>query len=153
MKKILRLSVVFFVMLTMFSLMGCGEKTVVSLKDFNSLMEKKGYTIKDATEQITPARVQAISLAIKEDYQIEFYVFKDTRTAESVFAQNKLMFENNKSSGYIEQSRSFQNNSYYSLVSGGNFYLLSRVDHTMIYVVADADYKKEITETIKELGY
>ena len=153
MKKTLRLPVVFFLILALFQLVACGGKTVVSLEDFNLLMEEKGYVIKDATEQIALDTIRAISLAINEDYQIEYYVFKDIGTAEAVFTQNKLLFEDNKTGGHIEQSRSYGNNSYYSLISGGNYYVLSRVDNTMIYVVADDDYKKEIADTIKELGY
>lgn len=144
---------VFLAVFCLMNLTACGKKEAISLDEFNTGMEAEGYTIIDATGQIAPEQITAISLALKDDYQIEFYVFTDGDTAASTYEQNKYIFEEYKSSGHVEVYKNIGNYSYYALTSDGIYYLLSRVDNTMIYVVADAEYKSEINAMVKKFGY
>ncbi len=140
-------------MIALLCLTSCGRREAISAGVFNSTMEEQGYVIVDATNQTQTEYVEAISLAQKDGYQIEFYVFSDVETAFSVFNQNKSLFEDKAGTGSIELSKDIGNYHFYSLTTNGNYYLLSQVDNTMCYVVADAEYKAEITDIIKLLGY
>ena len=42
---------------------------------------------------------------------------------------------------------------YYAFTADGNFYIISRIDQTMLYCVADSAYKDEIIGHIEKLGY
>ncbi|MGN1147178.1 MAG: hypothetical protein ACI4TB_02065 [Lachnospiraceae bacterium] len=153
MSRMKKVFVVFCMILGLTGMTACAKREAVSVEAFNAAMEEKGYTIQDATDQIPADYIQAISLALHDDYQIELYVFTGADAAASVFAQNKSVFEERKGNSNVEVSKDIGNYSYYSLTTGGQYYLLSRVDNTMLYVVADEKYKKEITEIIKEFGY
>lgn len=146
-----------FMMLVMtaglFGLTGCVKKEAVTVKEFNQVMEDAGAEIVDATDQLSDRVVKEISLAVFDDYQIEFYVLTNEDTASAVFFENRAIFEENKGSVSSEISKSIGNYNYYALTSGGSCYLLARVDNTMLYVVADAGDKDEITEMFKTLGY
>ncbi len=144
---------VFFTFFILMTFTACGKREALSLEEFNTIMEAEGYTITDATGQIAPKQITAISLALKDSYQIEFYVFTDADTAASVYAQNKSVFEENKPSGHVELYKNIGNYGYYSLTADGVYYLLSRVDNTMLYAVADAAYKSEINAMVKKIGY
>lgn len=147
------IAVFFCVGLMMWGLTGCASKEAVSVEVFNEVMEEKGYEIIDASEQYSEDVIEAISLALCEDYQIEFYVFSDSAAAAATYNQNKSLFEEERGTASVHIAKSIGNYSYFNMSSDGIFYLLARVDNTMLYVVADADYKGEIEKIIKELGY
>lgn len=134
-------------------LSGCTERKPVTEEEFQNIMGSAGFTITDATNQATGDSITAISLAIKDEYQIEFYVFTENKFAASAFIQNKSIFEGYKSGVSADVSKNIGNYAYYSLVSDGECYILARVDNTLLYAVADATYKKEITDFIQTLGY
>ena len=148
-----RKKTVVWAILALLCLTSCKRREAVSAEVFNGTMEKQGYVIADATNQTQADYVQAISLAQKDGYQIEFYVFSDAEAAFSVFSQNKSLFAEKEGTGSMELSKDIVNYHFYSLTSNGMYFLLSQVDNTMCYVVADAEYKAEITDIIKLLGY
>lgn len=148
-----RKKTVLWAMIALLCLTSCKKREAVSAEVFNRTMEEQGYEIADATNQIQTEYVEAISLAQKDGYQIEFYVFSDAKAAFSVFGQNKSLFEEYKGAGSFELSKDIGNYHFYSLTTNGMYYLLSQVDNTMCYVVADAEYKAEIADIIKFLGY
>lgn len=141
------------VILCLVYLTGCTEKKPVTVEIFNQIMTDAGFQITNATMQTTGDSISAISLAIKEEYQVEFYVFTQNKYADLAFQQNKSIFE-----GYVGKeknriSKSIGEYDYYSLVTNGQCYILARVDNTLLYTVADDTYKNDIAKLIKELEY
>ncbi|HKM34902.1 MAG TPA: hypothetical protein VJY54_09175 [Lachnospiraceae bacterium] len=134
-------------------LTGCTQKKPVTLEEFKNVMSSAGFTIVDATDQATGDSITAISLATKEEYQIEFYVFTENKFAASAFIQNQSIFESYESGSTYSLNKEIGNYAYYSLVSDGECYILARVDNTLMYAVADATYKNDITELAQKLGY
>lgn len=64
-----------FSSLLLFTLTGCGDKTALSAEDFKMNLEKKGYTVSDATDQAADYdSVAQVYLAISPNstYQIEY---------------------------------------------------------------------------------
>jgi hypothetical protein len=76
---------------------------------------------------------------------------KDSAVAS--FNSNKSDFEQMKNSGSSTGEVNIGNHNYYGLTTDEGYYVVSRVDNTMIYVNSSAEYKDEIKEVLKVLGY
>ena len=154
MKRLHKITVIVMMVMMLVGLTACSKKTAISVEEFNDTLESKGYTIEDATGQLAPDSITAISLALSDNYQIEFYEFVDDRTATAVFQENKIIFERAADSGAsAEITKNLMNYNYYSASTSSTFYMLAKIDNTMLYVEADVAYKDEIVEIVKELGY
>ena len=153
MKKVYKMFAVAMMIIMSIGLTACSNRTPVSVSDFNEIMEEKGFEIVDATGQVAPESITAISIAVNEDYQIELYEMVSDATATAIFAENKNIFEEYAEGSSLTLSKSIMNYSYYSVTNAGTYYALSKIGNTMIYVVADVEYKDEISEILKELGY
>ena len=152
-KRKLLLVVLCFIMI--FMVTGCGKKTVLSSDEFKAKASELGYTSKAAKDQFAKEDyIKEVTLAINsKGFQAEFYVFADKNSAVSVFNTNKTKFENSKEGKSLESSSSMANYSAYSLVSGGKYMHICRVEDTMLYVDVEEQYKDEVQKLIKELGY
>ncbi len=154
MKRFHKFAALAMMMVMLVGLTACSKKTAISVEEFNDILESKGCTIEDATGQLAPESITAISLALSDDYQIEFYEFVDNETATAVFLENKTIFEGHTGSGAsAEITKNIMNYSYYSVSTSSTFYMLAQIDNTMLFVEADVAYKDEIVEIVKELGY
>ncbi|PRR79712.1 hypothetical protein [Clostridium vincentii] len=134
-------------------LSGCSKKEAVTADGFKSTMEDAGYTITDSTKQFEGQPVDSVQLAVKDEYQIEFFVVPTVDQAQNAYNQNKSNFEKAETSSSLMKSVEMKNFSYYAMTSGGIYYVVSRVDNTFIYVHAPEIYKDEISDIISELGY
>lgn len=124
--------------------------------EFNSLMEEKGYSIVDVKEQF--AEYDYISeayLAIDKngDYQLEFYVIESPDIAARFFESNKAAFESSKGNMSSQKDISAGNYSKYTLTSEGQYKYICRIENTVIYADEAEEYKPEIKEIAKKLGY
>lgn len=153
MKRIKKIAVVLLVGVSLLLMTACAAKEALAVTAFNEIMGEAGYSIKDVTETINVDYVETISLAVKEDYQLEFYVFDDKDSAVSVFEQSRSVFEANAGDVSATLAKNIGNYNFYSSNSDGIYRMVARIDNTMLYVVADAAYKEEITKMVKELGY
>ncbi|MGI6366377.1 MAG: hypothetical protein ACOX2G_11775 [Bacillota bacterium] len=151
MKKLITLLLLALVLTTV----GCGfkDRTPLTAGQFADKMEAAGFQIVDATNQFEAGVVEAVYLAVGENYQIEFYVVPTVDQAQRAFEQNKADFEAAKGSTSTNKSAEVKNYSYYAQTSAGTYSVVSRTDNTFIYVVADDEYKKEISEILSDLGY
>ena len=59
----------------------------------------------------------------------------------------------NKEKTSIETNVELKNYSKYTLLSSGKYMVVSRINNTVIYVNADANYKDNIKNILDELGY
>ncbi len=150
MKKI---SFVTISLMLMLMLTACGKKEALTGAEFKSKMEEKGYDVVDIAEDYEEGTLVTALLAVKDDYQIEFYVVNDEEQSIRAYNQNKTEFEGLKTSGSIETETSLSNHAKYTLTSSGKYMVVSRIDNTFLYVsVADAK-KTEVSEALKFLNY
>ncbi len=134
----------------------CGKKVAITSSDFKEKMESRGYTIQDATNQFSDydyVKQVYIALSSNSGYQIEFYELSNNDNASSFFNNNKSIFEQSKSSNSTETSNSINNTAKYTLTTNGQFKLVSRIDNTVIYLNVSEEYKSEVKEVLKDLGY
>lgn len=152
MKKMKKLFVGLLMMFLLVGVAGCGKKVALTASEFKSKMEEKGYEVVDITEDYGDLVGTAL-LAMKGDYQIEFYIVSDNEQAITAYNQNKEYFEDLKESSSVETETNLSNNAKYTLTSGGRYMLVARVDNTFIYLDVPENDKSEVTDVIKTLGY
>ena len=156
MKKKFFITVSVFVTVAMLlCLSGCmSNKTPQTAEGFTQIMEEKGFEVADATEDIETNGVDArILVATGKNYQIQFHEFEDSDTGKLVFLNGKEVFDDKCSVKSMSLEMNTTNYNYYSFSSGKSFYLIARIEHTVISCVAEKEYKSEIIDLVKTLGY
>lgn len=139
-------------------LTGCFSKKALSSDDFKTKMEEKGFTVQDATYQLSSySYINKVYLAISSNstYQIEFYDLATEDDAINFFNNNKSLFEKSKSndSGDSETNLNLKNYTKYVLISGGRYKVVSRINNTVIYLNVEETNKDEVKQILKDLGY
>lgn len=137
------------------SLVGCGgaKKEAISANYFESILTSNGFEMVDATEQFDEGLVESVTIAVNDEYQIEFYVLPSSDQAVAAFAENKANFASMKSGGAKEVTTSLGNYSYYALTTSEAYYVTTRIDNTFIYATVAKEHKDTVTDIIKQLGY
>jgi len=153
MKKLACLCAVILILSITITACGFKDRTALTAEQFVAKMEAEGLEIVDAADQFEEGAVDAVYLAVGENYQIEFYVVPSVDQAVSAFNSNRADFEAAKSGASSHKSAEMKNYGYYFQTTSENYSVISRTDNTFIYVVADAAYKDEISGLISELGY
>lgn len=139
-------------------LTGCFSKKALSSEDFKTKMEEKGFTVQDATHQLSSySYINKVYLAISSNstYQIEFYDLATEDDAINFFNNNKSLFEKSKSndSGDASSNVNLKNYTKYVLISGGRYKVVSRINNTVIYLNVEETNKDEVKQILKDLGY
>lgn len=145
------------------SLSGCGlKKTAITAEEFSSKMEDKGYQMVDITNQYEEVENALLAMNLDDGYKIEYYNFADEDSARTAYNQTANKFDKQYNVKMMSMNLTFNHSqSLYSTGQGkdadGNklesYVHISRVDDTMILVVADNEYRDDIKAIIKELGY
>lgn len=143
--------------LTLFTVLLCtacsGSRKALTADEFSDKMSNKDFTVSDLTDQYEKGIVEAIEIAVGENYQLEFYVLPSEKQTNLAFSENKAAFEEAKGNSSSDKSVSVGNYQYYYQTSNGKFYLVSCIDNTMLYCVTDKEYSDEVKDLAKELGY
>lgn len=132
------------------------EKDPITVEEFKSTMQDKGYTIIDAKKQFENydyIKSAYIAMSSNGEYQIEFYKMSDEKNATNFYEHNKSKFESSASS---PESTSYINMNKYSkctILANGDYMVVSRIKDTVIYLNVDARYKNQIKDLLKEIGY
>lgn len=148
MKKV----IVFAVVLLCFSLVGCSSKTAVTTDGFSSAVEAAGYEYYDITDQYSPEDAVAVIAAEKDDMHIDLFVLHTVEDAAATFATNKSNLEPLEG-GAATTSTSMANYNSYTLTTSDSYYIVSRIEDTVLYAVADKGSKQEISELVKSMGH
>lgn len=141
-------------MLFMLLLSACSSKDPVTAEHFQKSLENQGYQILDITEQY--ANFEHIQKALgtkKGSHHIEFLELNTTDNATAVFNGNKARVEKFKSSGSVDSSVSAANYQKYSLTTSETFYIVSRIDKTLVYAYSAKADKETLQEILSALGY
>lgn len=145
------------------SLSGCGlKKTAITAEEFSSKMEDEGYQMVDITNQYEEVENALLAMNLDDGYKIEYYNFADEDSARTAYNQTANKFDKQYNVKMMSMNLTFNHSqSLYFTGQGkdadGNklesYVHISRVDDTMILVVADNEYRDDIKAIIKELGY
>lgn len=145
-------------MLSLALLTGCEEKTPQTKEGFMQIMEEKGFAITDASNDADEVEnVKSIVLAqntkASPTYKIEFWEFMDLSTAEGTFDEIMEELDDRHSTKTMSVSMNAANYSSYSFIADGNYYVIFRIENTMLCSVSDKKYKSEIEAIFEDLGY
>lgn len=117
-------------------------------------MTDEGYQIVDVTDQYKEDFVENVSIAVKDDkYQIEFYDLNSESKAKTAYKANVEKFKELKGSSSTETNVTLGNYSTYKLTADGKYCVVSRIGDTFIYINVPSDYKTEVNDALKKLGY
>ena len=147
MKKILALCALALTLV----MAGCSDKTPATLDDFKGAMEKAGYHIVDAGDQFDKSIAKSVTVAVKDNGQVEFFMLTSEDNAIASFETNKSKLE--AKNGSARSSVSAGNHASYNLTKDGLYYSVSRIGETMIYVETPEAQKDEVSELVDSLGY
>lgn len=132
----------------------CSSKTPQTVSGFTEVMEAADFEVQDVTSDTeTNGLATAVLVAVGENYQIEFFELTDSETGEGVFYNNKQIFTDEHSVQTMSSEVTSGNYNYYAFNADGNFHMIARIDNTMLYCEAAKEYKDEIVEFVKTLGY
>lgn len=150
-KKIILLLVI----VSLFMLTGCSTKTPLEANDFVDLVEQNNYKTTNVVEQFsTYAQIKNAFVAQDSEmrYQIEYYELDTDENAKTFFEGNKKIFEQ-QSNKKSHSSVNLNNYNKYSQSTETVYSVISRIDNTVIYANVKIEYKKEVQDIIKKLGY
>lgn len=131
------------------------EKIPATADKFKATMEAKEFKVIDVTSQFAQYSdyMNKAYVAQKDGYQIEFFVLSNVENATNMYDINKKKFESQKGNSSAFYTTNMKNYSLYSITTNGKYKYISRIDNTLVYVDADANYQKEIKTILKTLGY
>lgn len=146
MKKVLVL------LLSILLLTGCGEKkSSLEEGEFYSIMTKKGYQVyddKDNFEFVNHAYV-----ILESDLKIVFVEGKSKVDIEGIFVDQCNNVYNKVLEGYDDLKKSGKNWSTLSIKDSQNYYYVSLVDDTYLYIEGSLDKENKINRIIDLLKY
>ncbi|MCL2517159.1 MAG: hypothetical protein FWF15_01225 [Oscillospiraceae bacterium] len=156
MKKVLIIFI--FIAVIMIFATGCSmSRTAITAEQFAKKAEEAGYFIQDYIEYISADVVLDYLIAIRGteeiDYQIEFVVVSTVEQAITDYNNNKADFVAQKTGTSSYADVTMGNYAYYVLTTGGRHYVISRIENTFIYINAEEQYKTEISDFLKTIGY
>ncbi len=133
-------------------------KTPITAEMFTALMEDHGFeviSIEPEEHDLDPELFLTIRLAINAQtgYQIEYYQLSDGSTAKQFHRNLQASFEAKKGSVSSYASVNLWKFGSYSLTTNGSYYYSSYIGDTLVLAVAEEQYKAEIKNIVKEIGY
>jgi len=129
---------------------GCGAREPMDVNVFRSVMEAENYEITDfLPRQAENAELFRNHLIVTtENYEITFAELIEDAYARNVFNGVRAQVENNRGSVHTSTTVNAVNHNMFEQTSGGVFAHIYRVDNTVLYVIADSEYRSHVRELI-----
>ncbi len=156
------------------TLAGCTTvRQAVNSYTLTESLDAKKYTIYDTSGQFTSGQVVSAYKIISKDFYAEFYELPSAEQADRAFKNNRLLFQSSvpalcvsapaaadsaqsaapEEVPYYEDTASGSNFDRYCLATEDNYYAVSRIDHTLVYISTDRSNLKEGNRLLRTLGY
>ncbi len=151
---------IFVIVITLlcFTTTGCfsKEKEVKTAKEFTSIAKDLGFYTKDITKEQSEEQqkmLKSVTAAVKDDLQIEFYVFKNEKIAKTAFFNGEKLFDSKVETNYVDNIDHGKNYGYFYVDIKSRYGVVSRVENTLLLVDTTRKYKKDVSKLEKEMGY
>lgn len=130
------------------------KKEAIDEDQFIKIMKSEGFEVVNIEHQFEQyGYYEEVLVATNENYRIDFYELEDESYAKKLYNKNKQTIESGIEGKYVNTDSDLINNSKYTLTNKGIYTVISRVDDTIIYLSVSSDYKNEVQEILKKLGY
>lgn len=132
---------------------GAGAKEPIGADEFEAKALAGGYTVQIGESDKDRQNVY-IAHDPKDGYQIVFYSFDGSASAQAFYRSKKSDFESIASGDdYSTSSTSTSDREKYSASGKGRYMYVARIENTVVLVNVKADHKQEVKAFVKELGY
>lgn len=143
----------FLCIVMVLGLTGCLKKEKITQDVFKNVVETHGLTVIDKSIEFPDKMLLSYLSAANNEYFIEYYEFDSEENASELYESNKIEIENSKGSSYSQTDLNGLNYQLYTLTSKGKYIFISRIENTILYSEVKEEYKDEIKEITKDLGY
>ena len=129
------------------------SKESITGEKFVEIMEDNDFKVSDVKYQFknSDVKIKEAYVAKKDEYQIEFYTFEDVDDADYFFRINKEKFDSNSAKTRVDLNG--KNYASFNIEANGKYKFLERIDETVIYINVDREYKDNVKDMVKILGY
>lgn len=153
MKKTKLFAVVLVLMTLVSVLASCtSERKPQDADGFSKVMENNGFEVHDVSLGLDPTITSQI-FALKEEYQVEYYKFTDNEVCRETFDKIKEEMNDNNPVKTLSTDIDMDNYGYFDFNAGENYFIMARVENTLIYCTANKDNRNDIIGIFKTLGY
>jgi len=154
-KKNLSIAMVVVLGVCLLLLTGCFTKTALTAESFEELMKAEGYVVSNLTDQYEEGLVKNVLVAMDttNDYQIEFFEQNSDADARVSFNMNVETMEENKGSMSSSTSFTGQNYEKQTMFSNGEYWVVSRIDNTVVFAHVSENNKDLAKAIIEKIGY
>ena len=148
MKKLL---LVLLSLICILPLAGCLKKEAINPDVFSQELENRGYSIDVIYDNYWETGLRASNP--ESNINFELFIFDSINTSKNRFINLKIKIDNIRSTKSVRTEINGLNYNSYTLNNYSKYYYLVRVDERILYGNGDSDYKSEIKEIMKSLGY
>ena len=128
-----------------------GKKEALNEKDITEKLNEQDFMVSDFTSQMEDDSMKSVLIANNGNYQIEYYEFESEKRAKKAFNDNVDMFETiNDKKGTTKSDETYDK---YIQELSDTYNSLTRVGKTLIYASVNIEYKKDLNNLLKDLGY
>ena len=134
--------------------------TPITSDKFKSYIETQGFNTYNALETMSDS---VIKEGIKsgyithkndnESFQVNFFELKDEAHTMYGYYDTVIGIEKNNTGEFNETSETISNYSKYTAFSNGYYYVLVRIDNTVLFAKVEKENKQLVDNILKELGY
>ena len=140
--------------LLLLCLPACSDKAPATADQFQKKLEAQEFQIVDVTGQYAQfAHILKALGTEKGSLHIEFLEINSNDNAAAMFQGNRARVEKFKASGAVESSVSAANYQKYSLTTSETFYVVSRIEKTLIYAYSAKADKDALQDILTSLDY
>ena len=143
------------VMIILLFQLGFGSRVPLTAEEFTSRMEGEGFVVEDVAYQYDDVEYLETFLSVETEYfQIGFARYSTDRNAQAVFNMNRNSLEN-FARGTFSPSTSldFPSFSRFTIVIDGDYYVISRIENTIIIAITSSENRGLLNDTLRLLGY
>ena len=146
---------VFLVMVMFITLLsGCQPVEPITASEFREIVEDLGYTVTDITDQYTQHNHVLKSLVFQEDDLFVQFLEVDTReNAVGMFNTNRSFVETQQGNMNSSSSINTAQHALYRLRTSTTYYIVRRIDTTVVYAHSSSANANRLDEIIRALGY
>lgn len=119
------------------------------------LNKEKKYLITDDTDLYKKQKfVKKVYIASDKDsnYQVVFYEFDNYENSINFYNDIKKLIKEDESD-YTDNEDNQTDHNKYILESSDNYYVLSQIDNTVVYVSTLIEYKNQVNTIIEKINY
>jgi len=145
--------VIIFILILTFVMSACAlNKTPITAQEFYSKLSELGFNVNNIPEQQGGAVINAIiAVAPSGNYRIRFYEFTTQAHASEIFSTTSASFD--QASSGTSSSLNGKNWASRTRTVGDEFAFISFIDTTFIMVGTHIEYRQEILDIMRELGF